>query len=117
MKPGESLEKGVQPAYLLSEHQAVLLRSIVSYVDTNDPAHPTGKARTPGETWMVFGPTLYIPTVEVEVLETRKSIALDEQEGFAFFPPSFFSFSTQRMTPSFSPVFTSATSAQGLCLW
>jgi len=82
LKPGESLEKGVQPAYLLSEHQAVLLRSIVSYVDTNDPAHPTGKARTPGETWMVFGPTLYIPTVEVEVLETRKSIALDEQEGF-----------------------------------
>lgn len=55
LHPGEKLEQGVQKAYLLGENEAVLLKSQVSFVDLNDPAHPRGKDRIPGEVWMVFG--------------------------------------------------------------
>jgi len=81
LNPGESLEKGVQKAYLLAELEAVLLRAFLPFVDTQDPKHPKGKNRVAGERWMIYGPTNYIPTVEIEVLEKREAIALDEQEG------------------------------------
>ena len=34
-----------------------------------------------GDRWMVYGPRDYIPSVEVEVVEKRKSIPLDANEG------------------------------------
>lgn len=37
--------------------------------------------RRPGDVWCVYGPRDYIPPVEVEVIERRKAIALDENEG------------------------------------
>jgi len=37
--------------------------------------------RNPGDQWMIQGPCDYIPPVEVEVVEKRQSIPLDENEG------------------------------------
>lgn len=37
--------------------------------------------RKPGDTWMVFGPCDYIPPIQVEIVERRKKIPLDDNEG------------------------------------
>jgi len=37
--------------------------------------------RAPGDRWMIFGPTDYVPPVEVEIVERRKTIPLDDNEG------------------------------------
>ena len=41
---------------------------------------PTTKKRVPGDRWMVYGPRDYVPPVEVEVVEKRKKIPLDDNE-------------------------------------
>lgn len=40
-----------------------------------------GTKRAAGDRWMVYGPTRYIPPVEVELIEKRNSIAMDKNEG------------------------------------
>jgi len=35
----------------------------------------------PGEKWLIKGPRDYVPPVEVNILEKRNSIPLDENEG------------------------------------
>merc|ERR1712137_675837 len=37
--------------------------------------------RKPGDKWMIKGPCDYIPPIHVEILETRRVIPLDENEG------------------------------------
>ena len=34
-----------------------------------------------GERWMIYGPCDYIPAIEVEIMERRESIPLDQNEG------------------------------------
>ena len=72
------MEKGTQDVYILGEEEGIVLRSLAQYEDTqaNPPAH-----RKPGDTWMLKGPMEYIPTVEVEVVTTRKAIPLHDNEG------------------------------------
>ena len=57
--------------------EALLLRAIESFEDVQD-----GKRvkRVPGDKWMFYGPGDYIPPVQVEVLEQRRAMALDENE-------------------------------------
>jgi len=50
------------------------LRSKEVYVDGKE-------TRQPGDRWMIYGPRDYIPPVEVEIVEKRVSIPLDENEG------------------------------------
>jgi len=52
------------------------LRARDSYVDPESK-----KERKAGDRWMVEGPCDYVPPVEVEVVEKRKAIPLDENEG------------------------------------
>jgi len=74
LRPGERLENGIQPIYVLEEDEALLLRA--------REAFPDGKeTRKPGDRWMIHGPTDYIPNIFVDVLQTRRSIPLDENEG------------------------------------
>jgi len=78
--PGERLEpypnpSGIQSVYVLSEAEALLLRAREDFTDKN------GTKRKAGERWMINGPMDFIPDVEVEVLETRRLIPLDENEG------------------------------------
>jgi len=72
--PGERLERGIQNHYILSEEEALLLRATETFTEN-------GVTHAPGDLWMIYGPTDYVPPVEVEIIEKRKKIPLDENEG------------------------------------
>jgi major vault protein len=75
LAPGEYLKDDkIFDAQVLGEDEAVLIQAKEPYEDEY------GK-HAPGERWMVYGPRSYIPDIEVEVLEIRKSIPLDINEG------------------------------------
>eukprot|EP01113_Clastostelium_recurvatum_P017879 TRINITY_DN210_c0_g1_i1.p1 TRINITY_DN210_c0_g1~~TRINITY_DN210_c0_g1_i1.p1 ORF type:complete len:884 (-),score=341.02 TRINITY_DN210_c0_g1_i1:121-2772(-) len=74
LRPGESLENNIQSVYVLAEEEALLLRAKESF-KSGDKVHE------PGDRWMVYGPTDFVPPVQVEVVEKRKAIPLDENEG------------------------------------
>jgi len=79
LQPGEKLEApGIQPIYVLGQEEALLLRAQEKFVDEFE-----GKQveRTPGDRWMIHGPCDYVPVVEVAVVEKRRAIPLDENEG------------------------------------
>lgn len=78
LHPGESLENGIQKIYVLGEQEALLLRAKEAFIE--------GEAdnliqHQPGDLWMISGPRDYIPRVELEVVEKRKTIPLDKNEG------------------------------------
>eukprot|EP01105_Mastigella_eilhardi_P013188 TRINITY_DN2997_c0_g2_i1.p1 TRINITY_DN2997_c0_g2~~TRINITY_DN2997_c0_g2_i1.p1 ORF type:complete len:821 (+),score=290.86 TRINITY_DN2997_c0_g2_i1:128-2590(+) len=75
LKPGERLEAGVQNVYVLGEDEALLLRAKERFTEGKENVH------LPGDRWMVHGAADFIPPVEVEVLEKRQAIPLDENEG------------------------------------
>ncbi|EGZ25934.1 hypothetical protein PHYSODRAFT_486383 [Phytophthora sojae] len=75
LQPGEQLENGrVEDICVLADDEAVLLQAVESFT-------PSGVRREAGERWMVHGPREYIPPIEVKVLETRRAIPLDVNEG------------------------------------
>jgi major vault protein len=76
LKPGERLEAGIQNVYVLSEEESLLLSVKQNYTDV-----AFKKERKAGDRFMVYGPTDYVPTVEVDVIEKRSAIPLDENEG------------------------------------
>eukprot|EP00759_Apiculatamorpha_spiralis_P039191 PhF_6_TR38091/c5_g1_i1/m.56819/K17266/MVP; major vault protein len=75
LHPGESLEGStVRDVYVLGEDEALLLTSKEQFVDETAP-------RKPGDKWMIRGPREYVPRSEVIVIERRKAIPLDMNEG------------------------------------
>jgi major vault protein len=74
LRPGERLEAGIQKVHVLETEEALLLRAREAYKDGQVIHHP-------GDRWMIHGPTDYIPPVQVEIVEKRKLIPLDENEG------------------------------------
>ncbi len=78
LHPGESLENGIQKVYVLGEQESLLLRAKEAFTEG---AGDNLIQRQPGDLWMIAGPRDYIPRVEVEVLEKRKAIPLDKNEG------------------------------------
>jgi len=74
LRPGERLEAGIQNVHVLESQEALLLRAREEFIDGTTK-------REPGDRWMIYGPTDYIPVVEVEVLEKRRAIPLDVNEG------------------------------------
>eukprot|EP00296_Roombia_truncata_P007531 JP445970.1.p1 GENE.JP445970.1~~JP445970.1.p1 ORF type:complete len:844 (-),score=263.76 JP445970.1:168-2465(-) len=77
--PGERMEAGIQDVYVLNEDEALLLRAKESFMDVDSEAEVVD--RKPGSRWMIHGPRDYFPSVEVEVIERRKTIPLDHNEG------------------------------------
>jgi len=73
--PGEDLENGIQNVRILNENQAVLLQAKEKFVDDKKIQ------RVPGDKWMIRGPCKFVPPIEVEILENRNLIPLDEKEG------------------------------------
>ena len=53
----------------------MLIRAVEAHTDEN------GVERAAVDRWMIFGPSRFVPIVEVEVVERRKSIPLDTNEG------------------------------------
>jgi major vault protein len=78
LHPGESLDDGIQQVYVLGEQEALLLKAKEGFTEGNDDNAIT---RNPGDLWMIEGPCDYIPPVQVQVLERRKAIPLDKNEG------------------------------------
>lgn len=78
LHPGELLENGIQKVYVLGEQEALLLRAREAF---NEGSEDNIIQHHPGDLWMITGPRDYIPPVEVEVLERRKAIPLDKNEG------------------------------------
>ncbi|EGD78575.1 major vault protein [Salpingoeca rosetta] len=78
LQPGEMLEAGVQDVYILGEDEGLILRSTETFTDTYE-----GKEvqRLPGDRWMIRGPAEYVPPVQVEVVQKREAIPLDDNEG------------------------------------
>eukprot|EP00727_Mastigamoeba_balamuthi_P009005 m51a1_g4727 putative major vault protein (834) ;mRNA; r:336372-339489 len=74
LHPGERLEKGIQDVVVLAEDEALLLRA-------REEVRIGKDARRPGERWMIYGPCDFIPPVEVDVVERRRMMPLDENEG------------------------------------
>merc|ERR1712159_22537 len=74
--PGEMLENGIEKVHVLSDDEALLLQATESFKDTI-----ANKDRKAGDKWMIYGPIEYIPEISVSVLEQRKAIPLDANEG------------------------------------
>lgn len=61
---------------MLDESEALLLKA----KEDTLPEDHCGKHKA-GEMWMIRGPRDYIPSTKVIILENRKSIPLDKNEG------------------------------------
>jgi len=78
LQPGERLEAGIQDVQVLDTEEALLLRAREGFTEK------TGDQSTvvnPGDRWMIYGPRDYVPPVEVEIVEKRRAIPLDANEG------------------------------------
>eukprot|EP00668_Euglena_longa_P032762 GGOE01042203.1.p1 GENE.GGOE01042203.1~~GGOE01042203.1.p1 ORF type:complete len:850 (+),score=240.11 GGOE01042203.1:32-2551(+) len=78
LHPGEDIPDGICDVLVLGSEEALLLRAVEAFTDVQN-----GKevSRCAGEKWMIFGPGDYVPPVQVEILEQRRAMALDENEG------------------------------------
>jgi len=74
LRPGERLESGIQNVHVLEDDESLLLCAREAFVD--------GKSsRQPGERWMIKGPCDYVPPIQIDIVEKRRSIPLDQNEG------------------------------------
>jgi len=60
--------------FVLGEEESLLLRAKEAFSEGKD-------AHQPGDRWMIYGPVDYVPPTQVEIVEKRKAIPLDENEG------------------------------------
>lgn len=80
LQPGEALEGSrIHETLVLEENDALLLQAIEDYVDTDQEGKKV--SRHPGDKWLIKGPCEFIKPLELEILEQRKAIPLDENEG------------------------------------
>ena len=71
LQPGESFENNkIHNVIVLDENDALLLKAITNYED-----------KKAGDRWMIKGPCEFIPPLEIEILEKRRAIPLDDNEG------------------------------------
>lgn len=82
LHPGESLEGGIQEVYVLDEQESLLLKAREAFTETPEDATDAEPIEhCSGDLWMIRGPRDYIPPVQVEVLDLRRAIPLDKNEG------------------------------------
>ncbi|KNC53117.1 major vault protein [Thecamonas trahens ATCC 50062] len=87
LNPGERLESGIEDVYVLGEDEALVIRANQAFDDVvasrgaDGAVTETTVARTPGDLWMIMGPREYFPRVEVSVVDVRRAIPLDDNEG------------------------------------
>lgn len=75
LQPGETLSNGIQSIPILAADEAFLLNAREEFVDADGTRHQ------PGDRWMVCGPCEYICPLQAALLEQRRLIALDKNEG------------------------------------
>jgi major vault protein len=79
LQPGERLEAGIQDVQVLDTEEALLLRAREGFEEKTKEGQ--SHHRAPGDRWMIYGPRDYVPSVEVEIIEKRRAIPLDANEG------------------------------------
>jgi len=78
LEPGERLEAGIQDVQVLDTEEALLLRAREGF---EEKTHDGVERKSPGDRWMIYGPRDYVPPVHVEIIEKRRAIPLDANEG------------------------------------
>lgn len=78
LRPGESLEHGIQNVYVLGEDEGLILKANEEFTESFNGSEIK---RAAGDRWMIRGPAEYVPPVELEVVSKRKAIPLDANEG------------------------------------
>ncbi|OMJ67036.1 hypothetical protein SteCoe_35901 [Stentor coeruleus] len=82
LKPFEKLEKGILDVIVLADDEALLLKAIENFTETiKVKGVEETKSFNAGEKWMIYGPRDFIPSIKIEIIERRKTIPLDENEG------------------------------------
>lgn len=71
-------QAGIRDVYVLGEQEALLLRAKERFTEGEGT---NAVRRQPGDLWTIYGPRDYVPSLEVEVLEKRQAIPLDQNEG------------------------------------
>jgi len=80
LQPGELLENNqINETLVLEENDALLLQAIEKYEDLDSEGKKI--TRKPGDKWLIKGPCEFIKPLELEILENRKAMPLDENEG------------------------------------
>lgn len=63
LNPGEVVEGGIQKNYILGDGEALLLKALEEFKDTDEKGAEAW--RKAGSWWMIYGPANYVPPVEV----------------------------------------------------
>ncbi|XP_019849381.1 PREDICTED: major vault protein-like isoform X1 [Amphimedon queenslandica] len=79
LHPGEKFERGIQDAIILESDEALLVTAQEEFDDDTEDGSKVH--RTPGDRWMIHGPTDYIPRTEIGNIQRRKATPLNENEG------------------------------------
>ncbi|XP_019849375.1 PREDICTED: major vault protein-like isoform X3 [Amphimedon queenslandica] len=79
LHPGEKFERGIQDAIILESDEALLVTAQEEFDDITEDGSKVH--RTPGDRWMIHGPTDYIPRTEIGNIQRRKATPLNENEG------------------------------------
>ena len=75
LNSGEELEDNkVKNVIILDENDALLL-------EANEDFEDDGTKYIPGDRWMLRGPREFIPPLELRIVDQRRAIPLDENEG------------------------------------
>ncbi len=76
--PGEELDGDIQTESVLGVYDALKLRAILPFVDSEGEGGP--RERQAGDEWLVRGPRRYIPGKEVQIVSREKAHVLRESE-------------------------------------
>jgi major vault protein len=75
LMPGERLiDNKIHENIILASDQALLVKAIENYEDEY------GK-HLAGERWMIYGSRNFVPPIEIEIIEIRNTIPMDDSEG------------------------------------
>lgn len=78
LEPEYSDRSRIRDVYVLGEREALLLRATEGFTEGEGT---NAVERQPGDLWTIYGPRDYVPSLEVEVVEKREAIPLDQNEG------------------------------------
>jgi len=87
LKPGESLEGGIQKSIILGPDEGLWITAKEEFTDTYKNSRIK---RRPGHVWLIYGPGEYFNPIEAQVQTRAKSFLSIESLGIYFFQPALF---------------------------
>lgn len=87
LHPNESLESGIQNAYILEEDQAILVAARARFDDVSAGDSAPVVRRRPGDNWLVHGKCSYIPPIQAMVVEVSGGFSMYYSTCRKLLPP------------------------------